>query len=77
MARRLQTEGNEDNDEKIIWRAFLLTAGRKPNEVEQAACAEFCEKQRKVYSNEMDGEFRALTDLCQLLLASNLFLYIE
>ena len=34
-------------------------------------------EQRALYANEKDGEQRTWTDLCQMILAGNAFLYVE
>ena len=41
------------------------------------ACEKFLAAQRMVYTKEKDAEERAWGDLCQMLLASNAFLYVE
>jgi hypothetical protein len=57
--------------------AFRLVAGREPKADERAACDKFLAAQRAVYGQEKDAEERAWADLCQMLLASNSFLYVE
>jgi len=37
----------------------------------------FLDAQRVVYAKEKDAAERAWADLCQMLLASNAFLYVE
>ena len=44
---------------------------------ERRACEKFLVAQREVYAKEKDGADRAWADLCQMLLASNAYLYVE
>jgi hypothetical protein len=60
-----------------IDRAFMLAAGRPPDAKERAASERFLAEQRGHYGDGPDGAGRALVDFCQMLLASNSFLYIE
>ncbi len=57
--------------------AFRLACGRPPNADETAASQQFLTTQRKAYAGAKDAEVRAWTDLCQMVLASNAFLYVE
>ena len=57
--------------------AFTLACGRVPLEDERAACEKFFNDQRSAYAKEKGADERAWTDLCQMLLASNSFLYME
>ncbi len=57
--------------------AFRLACGRPPRQEERALCESFLGKQSAVYGKEKDAELRAWTDLCQMLFASNAFLYVE
>lgn len=76
MAHRLATEVGEDADKRLML-AFRLTAGREPLAPERQACEKFLNAQRDVYAKEKDPADRAWADLCQMLLASNAFLYLE
>lgn len=62
---------------KDLTAAFRLSAGRPPTKDETAACEKFLAAQRLVHAKEKDSDDRAWTDLCQMLLASNAFLYVE
>jgi hypothetical protein len=76
FARRLAPEaGAEITD--CLTLAFRLACGRPPGEAERGACMAFVEKQRAVYAKEANGNERALADVCQMILASNAFLYVE
>ncbi|HEX4609084.1 MAG TPA: DUF1549 and DUF1553 domain-containing protein, partial [Urbifossiella sp.] len=76
FAARLARETGDD-DAKRLALAFRLAAGRPPGPDERAACAGFLDRQRGVYAGQTDGPARAWADLCQMLLASNTFLYVE
>jgi hypothetical protein len=60
-----------------VERAFLLTVARAPTTNEQAAAAAFLEAQQQTYAEREDRTAQSWTDLCQMLLASNAFLYLE
>jgi hypothetical protein len=62
-----------------ITRAFLLTSGRPPLPDELGATHRFLETQPSRYSDrpEADARRRAWVDFCQMLLASNAFLYVD
>ena len=60
-----------------ITRAFRLALGRPPVSAEHAAAVEFLGKQRVVYAAAADRDRRIWTDFCQMLFASNAFLYVE
>ena len=62
-----------------IARAFLLTVGRVPDDPKREAARRFLEAQPSRYPG-LDRPRRtavAWTDFCQMLLASNAFLYVE
>jgi hypothetical protein len=60
-------------DERIS-RAIERTFGRAPTATERAASSQFIEKQSAIYGAKDDPAWR---DFCQMLLASNAFLYVE
>jgi hypothetical protein len=74
-ARLLREAGEEDS--KRLDLAFRLACGRPPFEDERTLCEKFLEKQRAVFAREKDADMRAWADLCQMLFASNAFLYVE
>jgi hypothetical protein len=84
FARRLESDcgcgarGQADSDARIT-RAFLLTVGRAPDQEERSAALRFILAQPSRYPGraEPDAEGRAWADFCQMLLASNAFLYVE
>jgi hypothetical protein len=76
FAERLEREGGADDGQRLV-RALRLAAGREPAAKETAAARRFLVTQRALYAKENDANQRAWTDLCQMILAGNLFLYIE
>lgn len=74
FARRLLQDTNA-TDERRIGLAFELACGRPPQPAELAASGRFLAEQRKLYPAEKQAE--AWTDFCQMILASNAFLYVE
>jgi hypothetical protein len=76
LAKRLAAEAGDDAPKRLAL-AFRLTTGREPLANERTACEKFLDAQRVVYAKEKDPADRAWADLCQMLLASNAFLYVE
>lgn len=76
FAERLIKEAGSDAKKRLD-HAFRLACSRSPLPDELAKCESFLEKQRQVYVKEKDADNRAWTDLCQMLYASNAFLYVE
>jgi hypothetical protein len=76
FAERLRTEAGAEVEARLRL-AFRLACGRLPLESEWAAALRFLERQRCLYAAADDGEERVWTDLCQMVLASNDFLYVE
>jgi hypothetical protein len=80
LAARLEHEspGDDDPDARIR-RAFLLTTGRPPDHLEWSAARQFLQVQPSRYPSLPlpEAHHHAWADLCQIVLASNSFLYIE
>jgi mono/diheme cytochrome c family protein len=76
FAGRLDREAGTDTGARIR-HSFRLTVGRPPTPDELAAAQRFLETQNMLYAGEKDGVQRAWTDFCQMILASNMFLYVE
>ncbi|HSQ56603.1 MAG TPA: DUF1549 and DUF1553 domain-containing protein, partial [Gemmata sp.] len=76
FAQRLARDAGDDPAKRLAI-AFRLTCSRGPTKEEIAACEKFLSRQRGVYAEKKDAEIRVWTDLCQMLLASNAFLYVE
>jgi hypothetical protein len=92
FAKRVISEGSISSDMRDpVKRAFLLAYGRSPSADEIAMGVAFVDKQARLLAEEkarkspggggMDApraeQGAALADLCQMLLASNEFLYIN
>jgi hypothetical protein len=57
--------------------AFRLACGREPDQQERVAAQRFLETQQGLYAQEQNGRQHAWIDFCQMLFASNAFLYVE
>ena len=55
--------------------AYRLALCRRPGGAEKARMLEFIEQQEKAYGSK--GADAALADVCQILLCSNEFVYVE
>jgi hypothetical protein len=76
MAARLAREAGADSAKRLT-HGFRLACGREPDKAEQALCEQFMAGQRKVFAGLNNAEDRVWADLCQMLMASNAFLYVE
>jgi hypothetical protein len=76
FAKRVLAEAGPGTNERVA-RAFQLAIGRTPSRAEQSAADDFCEAQRRQYEGRADADQTLWTDFCQMLLASNSFLYVE
>jgi hypothetical protein len=75
-AARLRKEAGPDRDRRVAL-GFRLACGRPPSPIEAEASRHFLDAQQQIYAGKNDASDRALTDWCQMLLASNAFLYVE
>ncbi len=75
FAERLASEAGQDASARIE-RAFLLAVSRPPTDAERQAALEFVASQQELYGGNGD-DLRPWNDFCQMLLASNAFLYVE
>jgi hypothetical protein len=75
LSRRLEQE--EPDEERRLVRACEVTLSRLPEPDEITALREFLEAQSQTYGEAPDARHRAWVDLCQSLLASNEFLYVD
>jgi hypothetical protein len=73
FARRLL----QNAEEQRVELAFRLACGRPPRPEEARASGRFLTGQRQVHSQEKEAELQTWTDYCQMILASNAFLYVE
>ena len=76
FARRLLKEVDSGTASGLVKHAWQLATAREPTAREQSLALEFLAEQRHHYRDEKAGEL-ALADFCQMLLASNAFLYLE
>jgi hypothetical protein len=80
LAARLEHEcPREDDPDARLERGFLLIIGRPPDSLERDAACRFLETQPARYPGlpPRDAVRRAWADCCQMVLASNSFLYVE
>jgi Protein of unknown function (DUF1553) len=84
FATRLEHDCNRGPDRgadhvACIERAFLLAIGRPPAPDERGSACKFMATQPSRYPSLAESEcrHRALADFCQMVLASNAFLYID
>jgi len=76
FAGRLAKDAGPGDDEQLNF-AYRVSCGREPRADERAACRKFLTARRSTAAREPEGEQQTWTDLCQMILASNAFLYIE
>jgi hypothetical protein len=82
LAERLDRDGTcgsartSDQDTRIM-RAFLHSINRAPHPDERLAARAFLEAQQDRYISIANPTAAAWSDLCQMLFASNAFLYID
>jgi hypothetical protein len=69
--------GAAGDDEGRVRLAFTLCTGREPCPAERSAAVAFLGEQREIHAPAADAPRRALVDLCQIMFASNAFLYID
>jgi hypothetical protein len=73
LAGRLLRDAGAGDDERLTF-AYSVSCGRAPRADERAACRRFLAARRAL---EPGGGPQTWTDFCQMLLASNAFLYVE
>ena len=76
FASRLRRDAGDCAEDRVA-RAFLLAVGRPPNAAERQAALRFLADQPGRYPGRSDAVDRAWADFCQIVLASNAFLYVE
>jgi hypothetical protein len=75
FAGRLLAE-TDGSSVETVRRAWRIAIGRSPSPAEASVAVEFVEAQRAQYAGD-DAAVWATADFCQMLLASNAFLYLE
>jgi hypothetical protein len=76
LADRLEREAGGDPASRVR-HAFVLALAREPLQQEVDEAMKFVASQQAHYSPQDDAQKRAWADWCQMLLASNAFLYVE
>jgi hypothetical protein len=82
FAKRVAAEAGEDPRARVM-RAFVVAIGRSPTDAERDSSLAFVAAQQLHYQGATDAKQagspadRAWADFCQMLLASNSFLYVE
>jgi hypothetical protein len=76
FARRVCTEARPEVEQRLVL-AFRLACARPPLTEEAEAARRFLATQEQLYEGQKDKDLRTWTDLCQMILASNAFLYVE
>ncbi len=76
FATRLEREAAPQAADRVA-QAYLIALARQPNAEEVQSALAFIEGQRSQYDGRPDSVHRAWSDFCQMLLASNAFLYVD
>ena len=76
FAKRIALEAGDETAARIE-RAFLIAYGRPPAPAERIAATSFIAAQPAEYPGQADAVEKSWTDFCNMLLASNAFLYVE
>jgi len=76
LATRIRREVGTDTHARID-HAFLLVLGRTPTDGETLESNTFLAAQPAAYPDRDDAEQQSWVDFCQMLMASNAFLYLE
>ena len=76
FARRVTAEAGPNQAGRITL-IFELACGRPPHSGERASAEEFLQEQSTLYAGKTNAEQSVWTDFCQMVFASNAFLYIE
>ena len=76
FAERLEREAGASAGARVA-HAFLLALARGPSEEEMRVSLDFIKTQGGVYGGQAGAELTAWSDFCQMMLASNPFLYVE
>ena len=81
LAERILATTGEQTPAKWIETAYLLALSRKPTQTEVKICTESLDKQKQLYLNAnteaKQAEKAALGTLCQMLMGTNEFLFVD
>ncbi len=76
FAKRVRDEAGASAQEQIT-HAYRLAISREPSAVELEQNLEFLARQRDYHHKQQDPAFAALTDLCDVLINLNEFVYVQ
>jgi hypothetical protein len=76
FARRVQAEAG-DSSAELITHAYQLALSRAPSSSELEQNVAFMARQRDYHFNDADQSLAALTDLCDVLINLNEFVYVQ
>jgi hypothetical protein len=76
FAKRVASEAGDESGVRVE-RAFAIAVGRAPTAAERETSLAFIDGQVRQYAQGEAAGDRAWADFCQMLLASNSFLYVE
>jgi hypothetical protein len=76
FAERLANDADCDIGSRVS-HAFVIVSGRNPEERELIAAVRFIQTQTDRYAGSPEASERVWTEFCQMLMASNAFLYVE
>jgi hypothetical protein len=66
-----------ETSQERITALFIRLFAKPPSADQERACLDFLKEQKEVRANEENENHDALATLCQTLMASNRFLYID
>ena len=75
LAKRLLTKSRDRRQQ--LGQLYLRLFGQLPSSAELRRCEDFLTKQESLFAGDPDSSQKALASLCQVLLASNRFLYVD
>ena len=73
LAKRITADSNESLVNQLYWETF----SRQPRPEELKYLSEFLDRQTHLYEGDKAAADKAKVDLCQLLICSNEFVYID
>ena len=77
MSAKLATRIKADSNEALVTQLYWETYSRPPLPQELSYLAEFLSRQTNLYEGDAKAADKAKIDLCQLLICSNEFVYVD
>lgn len=77
LARRVKAEATSPDPASQVERAYRLALSRPPDPTERAEAIEFLKQQTQAREGKPEAAALALADFCQVLFASNEFVFVE